>query len=108
MVVFNNQIIIMKRAIFMFFTGLVIMAAGGCKEEVINNPVENDGTVPGSVSNVSVENLHGGARITYSLPNDKDLLYVKAEFESDAGVIRDSRGSFYTRAEERRVGKECG
>lgn len=80
----------------MFFTGLVIMAAGGCKEEVINNPVENDGTVPGSVSNVSVENLHGGARITYSLPNDKDLLYVKAEFESKAGVVRESRGSFYT------------
>ncbi|QEC51071.1 DUF5000 domain-containing lipoprotein [Anseongella ginsenosidimutans] len=86
----------MKRAIFMFFTGLVIMAAGSCKEEEINNPVENDGSVPGPVSNVSVENLHGAARITYSLPRDKDLLYVKAEFESKPGVVRESRGSLYT------------
>lgn len=37
-----------------------------------------DNVPPGIISNPVVENINGGAIITYSLPNDKDLLGVKA------------------------------
>lgn len=37
-----------------------------------------DNVPPGPISNPIVENLNGGARITYQLPSDKDLLGVKA------------------------------
>jgi hypothetical protein len=39
-----------------------------------------DGTAPGAVTNVKVENINGGAIITYSLPSDNDLLGVKAVY----------------------------
>jgi hypothetical protein len=39
-----------------------------------------DSIAPGVVSNVRVENINGGATIHYNLPNDNDLLGVKAVF----------------------------
>ena len=51
-----------------------------CKEEIQVAPVVNS-TAPGQVSNVKVENLAGAARITYTLPKDQDLLYVKSAFD---------------------------
>ncbi|MGV8092829.1 MAG: DUF4959 domain-containing protein [Mangrovibacterium sp.] len=39
-----------------------------------------DATAPGSVSNVRVTNLNGGAILTYTLPADKDLMGVKAVY----------------------------
>lgn len=45
-----------------------------------------DNIAPGSVRNVEVENLHGGARITYRLPDDEDLLGVKAIYSLSDGT----------------------
>ncbi len=39
-----------------------------------------DAVPPGTVTAVKVESLHGGARITYSLPDDNDILGVKAVY----------------------------
>lgn len=39
-----------------------------------------DSTPPGKIIDPEVENLHGGARITYKLPEDDDILGVKAVF----------------------------
>ena len=39
-----------------------------------------DDVAPGPVTGVRVENRHGGARIEYQLPGDKDLLGVKAVY----------------------------
>jgi hypothetical protein len=39
-----------------------------------------DSVAPAPVSNPQVENLNGGAKITYTLPGDADLLGVKAVF----------------------------
>ena len=41
---------------------------------------QKDNIPPGQVSAINVENLHGGAIITYSLPSDNDLLGVKAVY----------------------------
>lgn len=51
--------------------------------EVGNYLDPTDKIAPGSVSNVAVENYHGGARITYSLPPDADILGVKAVYSFD-------------------------
>lgn len=64
-----------------------------CKEET-PGPIAADGGAPGPVTNVQVENLSGAAKISYSLPSNPNLLYVKAEFEIN-GVKRDAKSSFY-------------
>ncbi|MEJ2881590.1 DUF4959 domain-containing protein [Pedobacter sp. GR22-6] len=77
----------------LLFTLLCILFS--CKEEELRQPAENDTTVPQLVSNVKVENLSGKARITYKLPNDKNLLYVKAVFTLANGTNFEAKSSFY-------------
>jgi len=43
-----------------------------------NDPTDN--VPPGAVSNIQVTNTYGGARISYTLPDDKDLWGVKAVY----------------------------
>jgi hypothetical protein len=66
-----------------------------CNEEPIGQqPI--DKVVPGTVSNVKVENTPGGAKLTYTLPDDNDLLYVKAVYTRKAGgAVCESRTSLY-------------
>lgn len=54
-----------------------------------------DNIAPGRVSEVAVENLNGGARITYRLPGDKDLLGVKAVYSLSDGVSREAFSSAF-------------
>lgn len=69
------------------------VAMAACKEEVMG-PIEKDGAIPGPVINVQVENLPGAARITYSLPKDKNLLYVKAAYEIKGEKVEE-RASYF-------------
>lgn len=66
-----------------------------CKDEDLRTPSGGDGTVPAQVSNVRVENLHGKARITYKLPDDKNLLYVKAVYRLPNGTNFEAKSSYY-------------
>ena len=60
--------------------------AFACSEDK-HGPLSDKGNTPASVNNVSVENLSGAARISYSLPVDVDILYVKAEFYRKKGEL---------------------
>ena len=53
----------------------VFILTSGCESENIsdNNP-------PGDISIVSIEETNGGALISYELPSDSDILYVRAEY----------------------------
>jgi len=55
-----------------------------------------DNIAPGQVSNVVVENVAGGAIITYTTPNDDDLLYVKVVYQMSDGSIVEQKSSAYT------------
>lgn len=56
-----------------------------------------DAVPPGPVSNVNVENINGGAIITYSLPSDNDLMAVKAIYTfREGGEIMESYSSAST------------
>jgi hypothetical protein len=64
-----------------------------CKEEILG-PLETGGAPPPAVSDARVENYPGAAKITYSVPDAKNLLYVKAEYFSN-GIKRETKSTFY-------------
>lgn len=57
--------------------------------ENLHGPLSNDKTKPAPIYNVTVENLPGAARLTYSLPVDDKLLYVKAVY-TIAGEVKNT------------------
>ncbi|OJV40815.1 MAG: hypothetical protein BGO29_14680 [Bacteroidales bacterium 36-12] len=84
----NNRLHLFILAI----TSIFIVA--GCTEDTIA-PLENNMTPPGKVTNITVESLPGAAKLTYSLPSDQDLLYVKAVYPIQNGK-REIKSSYYT------------
>ena len=85
----------MKKLIYIWSMGLLlVIALQACKETEVTNFVD-DGQAPGPISNAVVENLSGAAKITYKLPSDGDLLYVKAIYTSKQGVVRETKVSYY-------------
>ncbi|MDH7460094.1 DUF5000 domain-containing lipoprotein [Chitinophagaceae bacterium 26-R-25] len=71
------------------------LLALGCKQETLNSPIVTNSNAPGTVANVKVVNANGKASITYSLPSDKDLQYVKAVYETSPGVAAQVIASRY-------------
>ena len=74
---------------------LALLLTGSC-----NNQEEGDTIPPGEVTEVAAEATNGGARITYKLPNDNDLSFIKAEYTNSLGKDVFRVGSFYTNAIE--------
>src|SRR3546814_9091967 len=54
------------------------LALTGCKEDTMRI-VTDGGAVPDAVTNINVDNIPGGAVISYKLPQGQDLMYVGAE-----------------------------
>lgn len=74
-------------------TTILIMSA--CGKQMGREPINNDSTVPAAVSNVKVENRSGKAKLTYSVPYDKALLYVQAEYKLSSGETATRKASYY-------------
>jgi len=66
------------------------------KTDGYNEIVSGDNTKPGPVTNIKVVNFSGGAYITYSLPDTKNLLYVQAEYMINNTKSRQSKSSYYS------------
>ncbi|WP_316814005.1 DUF4959 domain-containing protein [Pedobacter heparinus] len=64
-----------------------------CKEETIT-PLYGTKGAPKPITNATVQNIAGGAVISYTLPDDANLLYVKAEYERQGKMVV-SKSSFY-------------
>ncbi|HEY8959364.1 DUF5000 domain-containing lipoprotein [Chitinophaga sp.] len=71
-----------------------LLLAAACKKET-HQPVNSSGEKPGMVTNLNVTNMPGAAKITYSLPDNKDILYVKAVYTIRQGEKREIRSSYY-------------
>ena len=65
-----------------------------CSEENERAPIVSDPTVPGQVSNIKVEPLPGAVKLTYDIPDDRNLAYIKAECLIN-GVMREVKASVY-------------
>lgn len=72
-----------------------LLTWSACMDEETREPLFNDGIPPAPITEASAENLPGAAKITYALPNDPDLLYVKAIVEAQPGKIRETKASVY-------------
>lgn len=59
-------------------------------------PIEKDNVPPGKLSNLEAQPLPGAIRVTYTLPNDEDLLYVVGKYINKKGIQREFRSSYYT------------
>ena len=87
---------VMKKIFDIYAWLLFLVIFASCSEVNLLHPYgEDDGVPPGPVSDISVRNWSGAATIKYSLPKDKDLAYVKAEFEGTNGQKREVRASGY-------------
>lgn len=82
----------MKNYILIVFMCATLFTA--CKTDV-NEPLEANGNAPLKVNNLKVENTPGGAKLTYNIPADPNLLYVLAEVGVGNGVTRIFKSSHY-------------
>lgn len=83
---------IMKNINLSLFISILFMFA--CNEENERIPIITDPAAPGVVSNVKIEPLPGGVKLTYDIPNDQNLAYVKAECMIN-GTLRQVKASTY-------------
>jgi len=99
--VIKNNIDMKKNKIFrpVILIFLTILILSGCKED-LSGPIVGGGASPGQISNISVENLPGKAKLSYTLPGDQDLLYIKAVYEIRPGVVREIKSSYYNNGME--------
>lgn len=58
-------------------TACLALSMNSCEKDAVGQ-TPTDNIAPGKVTNVQIQSIPGGARITYDLPTDPDLLYVKA------------------------------
>lgn len=82
----------MKRYSF-YIIILCILCIYSCSEEK-NEPLFGD-SAPLPVTDIQVESLPGGAKITYKTPKDENLLYVKAVYTLADGTVKDVKSSYY-------------
>ncbi|HCS73646.1 MAG TPA: hypothetical protein DIW17_07215, partial [Clostridiales bacterium] len=83
---------IFKRIYLIIFTFVLFIV--GCSEENQRIPITKNSLAPGVVSNILIEPLPGAVKLTYDLPNDQNLAYVKAECMIN-GILREVKASTY-------------
>lgn len=74
----------MKKYQSYIYLCLTIILLNNCKEETIGQ-YPTDHVAPKVVSNVVADNLAGGVKLTYQLPDEQDLLYVQALYDLPTG-----------------------
>jgi len=79
--------------IIIFFLALVWW---GCSKQERLNFNQSDAPAPAQVTNVKATANPGGATLTYTLPKDPNLSYVKAVYEIQPGVMREAKSSIYS------------
>ncbi len=77
-----------------FFIAILFVVAMACSEKELV-PISKGLGKPGVVSNVKVSAISGGANISYTLPDQEDILGVKAVYELQNGQTREVFSSFY-------------
>lgn len=74
----------------------VLIVFTGCKEEGRIDQIDDTAPAPAPVTVTKIENISGGAIIRYVIPDDVNLLGVRAEYERTPGEIVKSEASLYS------------
>lgn len=78
----------------MLLPAVLVLAA--CEEDLgPQGPATSDKTPPAKVSDIKVENQAGKALLTYNLPGDDNLLYVKAVYTIANGRQIEVKSTYY-------------
>ncbi|MBO9151502.1 DUF5000 domain-containing lipoprotein [Chitinophaga sp. GCM10012297] len=79
-----------------FFLVIIVFAGAlhACTKKV-NEPISPKTGKPGEVTEVSVANLNGGATITYRIPNQAEVISVKAVYTLSNGKQYEALSSMY-------------
>lgn len=83
-----------KYSIYITSWLLVLALIVGCSEDR-KGPLQKNSNIPNPVTDVTVESLPGGARISYALPKDKDLLYVQATYSINNETVKQVKSSVF-------------
>jgi len=67
-----------------------------CSEDQGPEPLEHNSNQPAVVTNITIQNLPGKAKLTYTLPTDDDLLYVVARYTLENGTPMEAKASYYS------------
>lgn len=67
-----------------------------CAKEKRADYTDANAPAPAQITNVKVNPISGGAILTYKIPSDPNLLYVKAVYEIQPGIFREAKSSIYT------------
>jgi hypothetical protein len=79
---------------FSLILALIVVLVSSCKVDQLE-PLEKNTNAPGPVTNVQFTAGPGNAVLTYALPSDKDLLYVKALYTLANGREMEVKASYY-------------
>lgn len=87
----------MKRIIYTKLLSILALISifASCQEESGPQPLGYNSTPPGQLTNIQIENLNGKVNLNYTLPSDKDLLYVKAVYNLENGTPMEVKSSYY-------------
>ncbi|MBZ4190922.1 DUF5000 domain-containing lipoprotein [Niabella beijingensis] len=86
----------MQQRIHLLFL-IVAFTILGCERDALKDPLDAGDGAPARVTNVKVENVPGGAVISYDVPDDSRLLYVKAVYDIREGVTQEIKSSYYNK-----------
>jgi len=84
----------MMKHIIKLLTVSLVLVLFACEEHK-NEPIFKDSSIPTVIENVIVTPINGGLDIKYDLPNNSDLLYVKAVYTTSKGVEAEVKASAF-------------
>ncbi|WP_262492873.1 DUF5000 domain-containing lipoprotein [Niabella drilacis] len=76
--------------------GFILLWCTRCKREDMLLYTDGTAAAPAKVSGIKVANQPGGAFITYQLPDDPNLLYVKAVYKLGSGEEMTIKSSYFS------------
>ncbi|MBO9730904.1 MAG: DUF5126 domain-containing protein [Chitinophaga sp.] len=86
----------MKQLRYIIMPVLLAAFSWSCSKEGRIDYTDANAPAPAPVSQIKVTANAGGAILTYKIPIDPNLSYVKAVYEIQKGVVREAKASRYT------------
>lgn len=84
----------LKSAIYLPVAAFLLLLSGCIKEMGEHKPITKSDAVPAVVKNIQVINRKGKAILTYAVPEDPNLLYIKATYRIKTGPA-EVKASYY-------------
>ncbi|MGN7786513.1 DUF5000 domain-containing lipoprotein [Niabella sp. 22666] len=74
----------------------VMLVCSSCKQDLgWREPLGEDQARPSAITNPVVTNLNGKAEISYTIPKDPQILYIKAVYTMSNGIQAEVKSAYY-------------